>query len=171
MKGKAMKKLIVLLAGLLLSVGGCGSPLLDIGGGVAAGSLLSNTMTGMEKDLEVKEAKLIELYNKGVEDGAQKESLDQIEKDIYDTRLAKQTVKTGKELLGVDWNDPKETGGAIFSIGALAYAYIKRRGMAEMSKKYKSHKQGEDRFKINNPDKAKELYANIGEARTINKVT
>ena len=166
-----MRKLIVLLAGLLISIGGCGSPLLDISGGAAAGGLLSNTMTGMEKDLEVKEAKLIELYNKGIEAGAQKEYLDQIEKDIYDVRLGKQTVKTGKELLGVDWNDPKETGGAIFSIGALAYAYIKRRGLVEMTKKYKSHKQGAENYIRTNNAEGQKLYQAIGEARAINKVT
>jgi len=169
-----MKKLIVvviLALGVLVFAGGCGSPLLDVGTGVAVGGALSNTMAGVEKDLEARETKLIELYNKGVEDGAQKEYLDQIEKDIYDTRLGKQTVETGKQLLGMDWNDPKETGGAIGGIVALAYAYIKRKDLVNMTKKYKSHKQGAEKFmRENNDGTGKKLYENIGEARTHNKV-
>ena len=169
-----MKKLMlwaILASGMLVFAGGCGSPLLNMGGGMAAGSVLSNTMTGLEKDLEVRETKLIELYNKGVEDGAQKEYLDQIEKEIYDTRLGKQTVATGKQLLGIDWQDPKETSGAIGSIALLAYGYIKRKQLLDMAKKYKSHKQGAAKFMRKNNDEAgKKLYGNIAEARKINKV-
>lgn len=169
-----MKKLFIvaiLALGVLVSAGGCGSPLANLGGGIAAGGALSHTMTGVEKDLEVREAKLIELYNKGVKAGAKKEYLDQIEKDIYDTRLGKQTVKTGMELLGVDWKDPKETSGAIGSIALLAYGYIKRKQLLDMARKYKSHKQGAEKFmRENNDGTGQKLYADIGEARTRNKV-
>lgn len=173
-KGQKMKKQMlwaILALGVLVFVGGCGSSLLDVGGGMALGSALSNTMTGAEKDLEAREAKLIELYNKGVEDGAQKEYLDQIEKEIYDTRLGKQTLQTGKQLLGIDWKDPKETGGAIGGIAALAYAYIKRKDLVSMTKKYKSHKQGAEKFmRENNNDTGTKLYQDIGKARQKNKV-
>lgn len=167
-----MKTLIVLAILLVAGfTGGCGSELANIGGGIAAGGALSHTMSGVEKDLEVREAKLIELYNKGVEDGAQKEYLDQIEKDIYDTRLGKQTLSTGKQLLGIDWKDPKETSGAIGGIAALVYAYIKRKDLVNMSKKYKSHKQGAAKFmRENNDGTGQKLYQNIAEARTRNKV-
>lgn len=155
----------------ILFVAGCGSPLLDVGSGIAVGGALSNTMTGAKKDLEIREAKLIELYNKGVEDGAQKEYLDQIEKEIYDTRLGKQTLSTGKELLGIDWQDPKEAGGAISLIATLAYGFVKRKSLIEMGKKYKSHKQGAAKFmRENNDGTGKKLYENIAEARTKNKV-
>lgn len=169
-----MKNVIVvaiLTLGVLVIAGGCGSPLLNMGGGMAAGGALSNTMTGLEKDLDAREAKLIELYNKGVEDGAQKEYLDQIEKDIYDTRLGKQTVATGKQLLGIDWKDPKETSGAIGGIAALAYAWFKRKELREVAKKYKSHKQGAEKFmRENNDGIGQKLYQDIGEARARNNV-
>ncbi len=164
-----MKTILVIA---ILFVAGCGSPLLDVGTGIGIGGALSNTVTGAEKDLEVREAKLIELYNKGVEDGAQEEYLDQIEKKIYDTRLGKQTLSTGKELLGIDWKDPKQTGGGISLIASLAYAYYKRKDLLAMSKKYKSHKQGAAKFmRENNDGTGKKLYDNIAEARKTNKVT
>ena len=168
-----MKKHIVtiLVLGILVFVGGCGSSLANIGGGIAAGGALSHTMTGMEKDLEVREAKLIELYNKGIEDGAQKEYLDQIEKDIYDTQLSRQTLKTGKQLFSVNWQDPKQTGGAIGSIAMLAYGYIKRKQLLDMTKRYKSHKQGAEKFmRENNDGTGQKLYEDIAVARKTNKV-
>ena len=168
-----MRKLIVtmLVLGVLVFAGGCGSSLANIGGGIAAGGALSHTMTGMEKDLEVREAKLIELYNKGIEDGAQKEYLNQIEKDIYDTRLSRQTLKTGKQLFSVDWQDPKQTGGAIGSIAMLAYGYIKRKQLLDMTKRYKSHKQGAEKFmRENNDGTGQKLYADISVARKANKI-
>ena len=154
----------------VLFCGGCGSELANIGGGIVAGGALSHTMTGAEKDLEVREAKLIELYNQGVEDGAQKEYLDQIEKDIYDTRLGKQTVKAGKEFLGIDWGNPKEAGGSIGTIAALAYAYIKRKDLIGMTNKYSAAKTGMDKFRNENPEKAAELYNDVGEARKAKKI-
>lgn len=135
---------ILLVAGI---VGGCGSELANIGGGIAAGGALSNTIAGAEKDLEVREAKLVELYNQGVENGAQKEYLDQIEKDIYDTRLGKQTVKTGKQLLGIDWKDPKQTGGGIGLIATLVYGYIKRKELLAMAKRNTGLEKGLNRIK------------------------
>lgn len=168
-----MKKLVtaMLVLGVLVFVSGCGSSLANIGGGIAAGGALSHTMTGMEKDMEVREAKLIELYNKGIEDGAQKEYLDQIEKDIYDTRLSKQTLKTGKQLFSVDWQDPKQTGGAIGSIAMLAYGYIKRKQLLDMTKRYKSHKQGAEKFmRENNDGTGQKLYTDIAVARKANKI-
>ena len=168
-----MKKLIVtiLVLIMLVFIGGCGSSLANIGGGIAAGGALSHTMTGMEKDLEIRKAKLIELYNKGIDDGAQKEYLDQIEKEIYDTRLSKQTLKTGKQLFSVDWQDPKQTGGAIGSIAMLAYGYIKRKQLLDMTKRYKSHKQGAEKFmRENNDGTGQKLYEDIAVARKTNKV-
>ena len=139
-----MRTLLVIV---ILFVAGCGSPLLDVGSGVAIGGALSNTITGAEKDLEARETKLIELYNKGVEDGAQREYLDQIEKDIYDTRLDKQTLSTGKELLGIDWSKPKEAGGAIGLISTLVYGYIKRKDLLAMTKKNAGLDKGLSRVK------------------------
>lgn len=161
------KALVVMM---LLSVAGCGSELANISGGIIAGGALSNTIAGAEKDLEAREAKLIERYNKGVEIGAQKEYLDQIEKEIYDTRLGKQTLSTGKKLFDIDWQDPKAAGGAIGLIGTLAYAYFKRKDFIEVGNKYSAAKIGMDKFRNENPDKAKELFADVGEARKAKKI-
>ena len=143
-----MKTLIVIESLIvLLLVAGCGSSLLDVGSGIVAGGALSNTMAGAEKDLEAREAKLIELYNKGVEDGAQEEYLDQIEKKIYDTRLGKQTLSTGKKLFSVDWQDPKAAGGGISLIASLAYAYYKRKDLLVMTKRNTGLEKGINRVK------------------------
>ena len=162
-----MKTILVIA---ILFVAGCGSPLLDVGTGIIAGGALSNTIAGAEKDLEAREAKLIERYNKGVEIGAQKEYLDQIEKEIYDTRLGRQTIDTGKKLLSIDWKDPKQTGGAIGLIATLAYGYIKRKDFIKLDGKYSAAKIGMDKFRNENPDKAKELYDDVGDARKAKKV-
>ncbi|KKM76088.1 hypothetical protein LCGC14_1383700 [marine sediment metagenome] len=148
----------VLLVTMLLC-GGCGSELANIGGGIVAGGALSNTMTGAEKDLEAREAKLVELYNKGVEGGAQREYLDQIEKDIYDTRLGKQTLSTGKKLFSVDWQDPKAAGGGISLIATLAYAYYKRKDLLAMTKKNTGLEKGLNRVKGEaEPELAKRIH-------------
>ncbi len=144
---------------MMLLCGGCGSELANFGGGIVAGGALSNTMTGAEKDLEAREAKLIELYNKGVEDGAQREYLDQIEKDIYDTRLGKQTLSTGKKLLSVDWQDPKAASGGISLIATLAYAYYKRKDLLAMTKKNTGLEKGLNRVKGEaEPELAKRIH-------------
>ena len=151
-----MKTMLVIA---ILFVAGCGSPLLDVGSGIIAGGALSNTMAGAEKDLEVREAGLIELYNKGVEDGAKKEYLDQIEKDIYDTRLGKQTLSTGKKLFNVDWQDPKAAGGAISLIATLAYGYIKRKDLLKMTKRNTGLEKGINRVKGEaEPELAKRIH-------------
>ena len=148
----------VLLVTMLLC-GGCGSELANIGGGIVAGGALSNTMTGAEKDLEAREAMLVELYNKGVADGAQREYLDQIEKDIYDTRLGKQTLSTGKKLFSVDWQDPKAAGGGISLIATLAYAYYKRKDLLAMTKKNTGLEKGLNRVKGEaEPELAKRIH-------------
>ncbi len=144
---------------MMLLCSGCGSELANFGGGIIAGGALSNTMTGAEKDLEAREAKLIELYNKGVADGAQREYLDQIEKDIYDTRLGKQTLSTGKKLFNVDWQDPKAAGGGISLIATLAYAYYKRKDLLAMTKKNTGLEKGLSRVKGEaEPELAKRIH-------------
>jgi len=123
-----MKKWILtmcLLATLL--VAGCGSSGADIGFGAGLGALLSNTIAGGEKDLIAQEQRLIDLYNQGVEQGMAKEGLDQIEQDIRDTRLTRQTLDTGKGMLDVDWSDSKDVGGAVGGLAALAMLWMRRK--------------------------------------------
>lgn len=111
---------------LALLVGGCTEALL-LGGGAAAGAAWQNTAAGIDKDLEVKEQALVVAYNTGVEQGAEQETLDQIEQDIKDTRLTHQTLDTGKGLLDVDWSDSKDVGGAVGGLAALAMLWMRRK--------------------------------------------
>ena len=146
---KYLYSIIIVLALLVGGmVGGCTEALL-LGGGVAAGGALSNTIAGAEKDLEAREQKLIDDYNKGVEQGMKKESLDQIEQDIIDTRLAKQTVSEGKGLLNVDWKDPKQTGPAVGTAIALAYAWLNRKKRITTETALKEVVIGGEGFKAN----------------------
>ena len=125
-----MKKQFVTICMLAVLAGGCSEGLL-VGGGVAAGSALSNTLAGAEKDLEVREQQLIELYNQGVEQGMEVEKLEQLKQQIYDIRLAKQTIKEGKGFLDVDFSDPKQTGGAISLAIMLGYSWLKRKELSK----------------------------------------
>ena len=151
---------------MMLLCSGCGSELANIGGGFVAGGALSNTITGAEKDLEAREEMLIERYNKGVADGVKRETLDQIEKDIYDTRLGKQTLSAGKKLFSVDWQDPKAAGGGISLIASLAYAYYKRKDLLAMTKKNIGLEKGINRVK---GEAAPELAKSIHDTMKIYK--
>ena len=111
---------------VLCVASGCTEALL-VGGGVAAGGALSNTLAGAEKDLEVREIALIELYNQGVADGAAVETLDGLEQQIKDTHLTRETLETGKSWLDVDWSDSKDVGGAVGGLAALAMLWLNRR--------------------------------------------
>jgi len=102
--------------------GGCGSELATGAAGAAGGFAASETMKGIELDLANREQALIADYTAAVEAGAKQETLEGIESKIENTRIIKQGVETGKEILGVDWNDPTEAGGAIGLISTLAYA-------------------------------------------------
>lgn len=125
-----MKQWLISIVFVLFMAAGCTDALL-VGGGVAAGGALSNTLQGAEKDLEAREQKLIEAYNQGVEQGASVETLDQLEQAIYDTRQARKTTSGGKRLLDIDWNDPTQVGTGITLIGTLAYGWLKRKELAK----------------------------------------
>ena len=70
---KILKKVIVwliILIWLCLVGSGCGSPFMTgAATGAGAGFLGSETIKGMQADLEAKEQELIWLYNQGVEAG------------------------------------------------------------------------------------------------------
>jgi len=164
-----MKKWILSMM-ILLLMSGCGSSLANFGGGAAAGGALSQTIVGLEADLDRQEQYLIELYNQGVEMGAEQQELDQIKQEIYDTRLGKQTIEAGKELLGIDWKDPKEAGGAIGLIATLAYGVFKRRELAQVAKKYTASKKGTEKFMREHNAEGAILYKDIGAERAKLKV-
>lgn len=157
---------LVLSMALLFGGYGCGSTAANVGAGAGLGAAISQTLQGADADLARREEKLIALYNAGVEDGMQQENLDEIEKSIYDTRLARQGLDTGKKLFGVDWSDPAQTGGAIGLVSTLAYAFLKRKELVTVSKKYKAAKRGEAAYmRTVRPEEAAKLYHEVGEAR------
>jgi len=161
-----MKKLLIVFV-LLLVASGCGSTAGNVGLGVGAGGALSNTISGAKADLERKEQALIELYNQGVADGMAAEDLDELRQDIYDTRLGKEAVDTGESFLGVDWNDPKETGGVIGGLAILAYGIWKRKELAQVTRKYTAHKKVVNNLIVEGtPDDAQKIYDDIGKARS-----
>jgi hypothetical protein len=132
--GTKMRKWVLSIAVVLvLFIAGCGSESLLIGGGMAAGGALSNTLAGAEKDLEAREIALIELYNQGVADGAAVETLEGLKQQIRDTQLTRESVETGKGLLDVDWTDSKDVGGAVGGLAALALLWYNRKQKAQIA--------------------------------------
>ena len=121
-----MRKWLISIV-FVLFLAGCGPDALLVGGGAAAGGALSNTLQGAEKDLEARELRLIELYNQGVKDGAEVETLEGLKQQIRDTQLTRETVDTGKGLLDIDWTDSKDVGGAAGGLVALAMLWLNRK--------------------------------------------
>lgn len=124
---KTVVMLVAVLAACCFFVGGCSSGLLAGGGGAAAGLGLSNTIAGMQADLDQREAALVERYNNLIAAGAKAEDLAQVKEQIASIQMAKQGVGAVESVAATDWTDPKAAGGAIGTITALAYAFIKRR--------------------------------------------
>jgi len=108
-----MRKWILTIVLVLGFAAGCTSPAVTATGGAAAGFAASETIKGAKADLARREAELIDLYNEGVEHGAEQETLDDIEKQIRFVQYTRSGVETGEHFLSVDWTDPKQTGGAI----------------------------------------------------------
>ena len=158
---------IIIILATVLFVGGCGDPLKVFGAGAGVGAALTGTISGVTQDLDQREQYLVDLYNQGVAQGEEKEKLDQIEQAIKDTRLTKETVQTGSQLLDVDWSDPKQTGGAIGMITMLTLNWLNRKKLKEVDKKYKAAKQGQEKFIRENGANGlgQKLYDNVGAAR------
>ena len=163
---------LIILAGCILAGSGCGSELATgTAAGAAAGFFGSETVKGMESDLERTEQVLIDLYNQGVEAGEKKETLDELEKQIRFTQYAKAGVKQGKEFIGIDWTDPSETGHAVGELFGLGLAIIFGRKLNQVTKKYKAHKRGAENFmRTSNDSNAEQLYKDIGAERVKLKV-
>jgi hypothetical protein len=126
-----MKKWILAIVVLVaLACSGCEDALL-VGGGMAGGAALNNTIEGAKEDLKLREQFLIDLYNQGVEQGESAEKLEEIKQKIVDNRLASESIEGGQSLLGVDWNDPKQTGGAIGLIALLVLKWYDRKKIAQ----------------------------------------
>jgi len=145
-----------------LTLAGC-SPETTAGGiGLGAGIGLSETIKGMQADLDKREAALVERYNQLVAAGAKAEDLEAVKQQIDQTVQVRQGVQTTEHLLGVDWSNPEAAGGAIGLIGTLAWSILSKR---KLSQKYVSMKAGQARLKEQDPTSEARLYAMIGTER------
>lgn len=160
-----MKKVLlffIMLATLVLSISGCSSPVAAGGAGVGIGAALQHTIAGAKADLKQREENLIAAYNQGVEIGMEQEELDVIKQQIRDTQLTGQSVETGEQLLGVDWSDPKETGGAIGILTSLALLWLNRRKLKNTTKELAGTKAGINKFTgTHDPQIAGELHDTV----------
>jgi hypothetical protein len=159
-----MKRIIVLSAVVLLFFTGCGEPMSNIGLGAGLGAAVSNTIGGAKADLEKREEILVEIYNQGVEDGAAVETLEGLKQQINDTRLAKQTVETGEALLGVDWSDPKQTGGAIGLLTMTVLGWFNRKKLLSVTADLKGKDAAIQKFEgTSEPAVASKLHEMVKE--------
>lgn len=140
----------------------CGPELTAGGIGVGAGLGLSETIKGMQADLERREAALVQRYNDLVAAGAKAEDLEAVKQQLEQTVRLKQGVQTSEHLLGVDWSSPEEAGPAIGLIGTLAWSILSRR---RLSTKYVAMKTGQARFTEQDPSAAAKLYGIVGTER------
>jgi len=104
----------------LITVAGCGSELTAGGLGLAGGFAASETIKGIEVDLEAREQALIERYNTAVEAGAKSEVLDTIENDINKTVLLQQGVQAAKGIAGAVSDAASGKSGTPEQYGPLA---------------------------------------------------
>jgi len=120
--------LLVWITSAILCVGvtGCSAPE-AAGAGLAGGFAASETMKGIEADIERREAELVDQYKTAIETGAKAETLEQLERKIENTQTIRQGVATGKRLIGIDLNNPAEAGRGIFEVGMFIYALWMRK--------------------------------------------
>ena len=122
-------KILLISAILAVAVCGCGSELTAGGAGVASGFAASETIKGMQADLERRQQALIARYNQLIEAGAKAETLEDLRQKIDDLETAKQTAAAVPAIAKTNWADPAAAGGAIGMITALGYAWLKRRDL------------------------------------------
>jgi len=162
-----MRKAKFLCVLLVLGFVGCGcSSPAGVGGGLVLGAFGVKTLEGFKADLQQREQEAIDRYNEGVASGMQAENLEQIEKEIEFNRKLQAGSDVGKEFLGVDWSDPKETSGVVAVATEFILLLLFGKKFKQTSSKYKAHKVGTSEFmKDHEPELANELYKNIGIAR------
>jgi len=153
-----MKKWILTMI-LLGLAAGCTSPAVTATGGVAAGFAASETVKGAKADLARREAELIDFYNEGVEHGAEQEALDEIERQIRFVQYTRSGIETGEQFLGVDWTDPKQTGGAIGLAITTLLTILAGRKLNQTRKVLAGKDEGIDKFcGTHSPEVAGELH-------------
>ena len=123
-----MRKLLMSLCiFVLFALPGCSGEMAAGGIGLGTGLGLSNTIQGMQADLEARETALIEKYNALIAAGAKADELADVERDLKNIELSKQTVTVADQGTKVDWSDPVQVGGYVGTLGSLAYAWINRK--------------------------------------------
>ena len=108
---------ITAIMALILFSTGCGSELTAAGGGLLGGIAASDTVKGIEADLERREQALIDRYNTALEAGAKADVLDAIEEDINKTVSLQQGLQAAKDVVGVI---DETSGGSAGQYGAIA---------------------------------------------------
>ena len=140
---------------ILVSLSGCSGGLAPAAGGAAGGFAASETLRGIEKDLESRETALVERWKAAVESGAKQEALDAIQGKIQQTRYGQAGAQVVRQAAGTDWTNPKAAGVVIAQLGTLAYALLTKR-------KLNHTEAGINKFMAKSePLKAKELYDSI----------
>lgn len=155
-----MKTLVVTM--MVLFVVGCGSELGAGAAGVGAGALLQNTIAGAKADLDAREQTLIAAYNEGVAIGMKTEDLESIKKELAIVRQSKMGVEVGEQFLGLDWNDPKQTGMAFSSLMQLGLIIWGGNKLRKTAKELRGTNAGINKFSgLAEPSVASSLHDTV----------
>lgn len=135
-----MKNLLMIsILSAVFMFSGCGQE-----AGIAGGFAASETLKGLQADLNRRQQALIQQYNDLVEAGAQAETLEAMRRKINDLETAKQTAAAIPAIAGTDWADPAAAGGAIGMITAIGYAWLKKRDLQNTKTAVKHFRAGLD---------------------------
>jgi len=129
MKRKVVTMFVTIM--LVLPLVGCNGGTTTAGAtGVGLGALFQNVLTGAKHDLKARGEALVVAYNKGVGIGMEQSDLDQIAKEIEQTRVLRAGAEAGGQFLGLDLSNPKQTGlamGSLIELGLLIWGGNKLR--------------------------------------------
>jgi len=160
--GTPTRRLILILIVIVSTVGitGCGSEATTAGAaGIGLGALFQNTLTGAKADLAAREQALIAAYNEGVTLGMRTEDLAKIEKELEWVRKGQAGAATGESLLGVDWNDPSQTGSAIANVIGLGLLVFGGKKYMQTTTKLQKTEAGINKFcGVSEPVTASQLH-------------
>ena len=102
------------------------------------------------------------------------ENIDKIQEDVKSVNEAVATASDPVEAIEKGWS-ASEPFNPYYGYGAAIIAALKVFQLGKQKKesetKYAAAKIGMDKFRNDNPDKARELYEDVGEARKAKKVT
>jgi len=153
--------LVLALACLLFT--GCSAETTAGGIGLGAGIGLSETIRGMQADLDKREATLVQRYNDLLAAGAKAEDLEQVKQQIEQTVRLRQGVQTGERFLGTDWKNPQEAATRVGEGIFFLWLLLNRR---KLGQKYVAAKTGQAKLKEVDPAAEAKLYSLIGTERT-----